>query len=262
MNEWSIKRKRIIFSIVFFSLVVVVGLPILFLLYEKPTCTNFKQDGDETGIDCGGSCQLLCRAESLPLILRGDPRILTVSDNTYEVVALIENPNNNGEIYRAGYTIRLYGAQSSIPLKVIEGETHVPKGITFSIFEGPFNLEPGVVPSRATFQWKEETLIWQKNTLLVPEIMVSDIIISREDTSPRLDANIKNVTLETVSNIDLAALISDETSSVFAASKTFIDVLPPGATVPVVFTWPEAFERKAVNTNIIIRILPDKSFIR
>lgn len=262
MNDWSIRRKRIIFSIVFLSLVVLIGIPLFFLFYEKPTCSNLKQDGTETGVDCGGNCQLLCTTDSLPLILKGDPRILRVTDNTFEVVALIENPNGNGEVYRAGYTIKIYDASSAIPVKVIEGETHVPKGITFSIFEGPFNLEPGVVPIRATFEWKKSTLIWQRNTISVPELVVSDIIISREDTRPRLDAQIKNVTLEDVSNIDLAALISNETGSIFAASKTFIDVLHAGETVPIIFTWPEPFEDKAINTNIIIRILPDRSFVR
>lgn len=262
MNQWSIRRKRIVFSIVTLALIVLVGLPIFFLFYKTPTCFDGKQSGDETGVDCGGSCQLLCTAESLPLILRGDPRVLKIADNTFEIVALIENPNVNGEIYRAGYTIRLYDALNSIPVKVIEGETHVPKGITFSIFEGPFNLEAGVLPSRATFEWKKDTLVWQRNTSPTPELVVGDIIISKEDTRPRLDANIKNVSLDNVSNIDLAALISNETGSIFAASKTFIDVLPAGGTVPVVFTWPEPFKEKAINTNIIIRLLPDRSFVR
>ena len=262
MNQWSIRRKRIIFSIILLALIVLVGLPIFFLFYRTPTCFDGKQGGNETGVDCGGSCQLLCTAESLPLILRGDPRVLKISDNTFEVIALIENPNTNGEIYRAGYTIRLYDALSAIPIKVIEGETHVPKGITFSIFEGPFNLEVGVSPTRATFEWKKDTLVWHRNTMQTPELVVRDMIISRENLRPRLDANIKNISLESVSNVDLAALISDETGSIFAASKTFIDVLPAGATVPVVFTWPEPFIKKAISTNIIIRILPDKSFVR
>lgn len=262
MNQWSIRRKRIIFFAVLFALIILVGLPVFFLLYRTPTCFDGKQGGDETGIDCGGSCQLLCTSQSLPLILKGDPRVLKVSDNTFEVVVLVENPNANGEIYRAGYILRLYDAQGINPIKIIEGETHVPKGILFSVFEGPFILEEGLVPTRATLEWKNDTLVWQKNNVQMPEIVLSDMRLSREDTNPRLDANIKNVTLSSVSNLDLAALISDETGSIFAASKTFIDILPPGAVVPIVFTWPEPFGRKAVNTNIIIRILPDKSFIR
>ncbi len=262
MNEWSIRRKRIVLILVFLALIILVGLPLLFLLYQSPTCFDGKQNGDETGLDCGGSCQLLCTAESLPLILKGDPRIIKTSENNYEIVVLVENPNPFGEIYRARYTIRLYDSSSSVPIRVLDGSTHVPKGITFSIFEGPITLEPGVVPTKATFEWNSEDLVWQKNDLKSPELVINNLKFSREDTTPRLDAVIKNVSLENVSNIDLAALVSNDAGNIFAASKTFVDSLPPGASVPIVFIWPAPFGDRVVNTDIIIRILPDRSFVR
>src|SRR3989338_2125266 len=115
MNQWSRRRKRIILALIFFILIVLIGLPIFFLFYRAPTCFDGKQNGDEIGVDCGGSCRLLCTAQSLPLILKGDPRVLEVAENTFEIVALIENPNANGEIYRARYIFKLYDALSSIP---------------------------------------------------------------------------------------------------------------------------------------------------
>src|SRR3989344_7966424 len=98
MNQWSIRRKRIILSIIVLAIVVFVGAPIFLLFYRAPTCFDGKWNGDETGIDCGRSCQLLCTAESLPLLLKGDPRVFKIADNIFEIVALIENPNTNGEI--------------------------------------------------------------------------------------------------------------------------------------------------------------------
>lgn len=262
MNQWSRRRKRIILSIIVFILVVLIGAPIFFLFYRAPTCFDGKQNGDEVGADCGGSCQLLCTAESLPLILKGDPRILKVRDNTFEIVALVENPNTSGEIYRADYTFKLYDALSAIPLKVMEGETYVPKGATFAVFEGPFNLEEGVTPVRAVLEWRKENIVWRKNTLPIPELIVGDLDLSRENTSPRLDASVENHSLESISNIDIVALIYNETGSIFAASKTFIDTLPVGESTRVVFTWPKPFEEKVLNIKIITRIFPDRSFIR
>ncbi len=247
MNQWSIERKRIIFSIVAIALITLVGTPLFFWLYNKPTCFDTKQNGDETGIDCGGSCRLLCTAESLPLILNGDPRVLKISDKTFEVVVSVNNTNTFGEIYRAMYTFKVYGAQNIAPLKVIEGETFVPKGMTFAIFEGPFVLGEGIVPTRVTFEWKEESLVWQKNVSPAPELKVEGLNLSREITSPRLDANITNLSLESVSNIDLIAVVSDESGNIYAASKTFIETLPAGKTVPLVFTWPEPFRKTGEN---------------
>lgn len=242
MNQWSRNRKRIILALIIFVLVVFIATPLLLLFYRAPTCNDLKQNGDETGVDCGGSCQLLCTALSLPLILKGDPRVLRVANNTFEVVALVENPNTSGEIYRAGYTFKLYDALSTIPVRVIEGETYVPKGITLAIFEGPFTLEKGVVPTRAILEWKEESIIWRKNILQIPELRVKDLRFSRIDTNPRLDVSVENLSLENVSNIDLVAVTSNETGNIFAASKTFVDTIPAGHSASAVFIWPEPFE--------------------
>ncbi len=262
MNQWSRRRKRIILSIVLLALFILVGAPIFFLVYQAPTCFDGKQNGSETGVDCGGSCQLLCTALSLPLVLKGDPRVLNVLGNTFEVVALAENSNTNGEIYRAGYIFKFYDTSGTIPIKIVEGETYVPKGTIFAIFEGPFNFGDGVVPTRATFEWKEGSLVWEKNTSQTSRPVVRDLNISREDTNPRLEASIENISLRPISNIDLTALIYDDTGSIFAASKTFIDTIPVNGVTPAIFTWPGPFNQKISNIDIIIRVFPDRSFVR
>src|SRR5688572_13082643 len=149
MNEWSAKRKRIVLTILIVFLIVLVGVPILFLSYRTPTCFDNKMNGGESGVDCGGSCELLCTPESLPLLTKGDPRVLEVAPGIYEVVVVLENPNVAAEVYRAGYTIRLYEAGNPAEIKLIEGETFIPKNSTFAIFLGPMELGDKV-PNRAT----------------------------------------------------------------------------------------------------------------
>jgi len=219
-------------------------------------------NGDETGVDCGGSCQLLCRTESLPLLLQGDPRVLSLATSTFQVVALVKNSNSSAEIYRARYVLKIYDTQSLVPVKVISGNTHVPRGGDFAIFEGPFNLEPGVVPARATLEWEENSLIWKNVSEALPELKVRNLVFSKASTTPRLDAMIENPNLDSISNVDLTALIYDAQGNIFAASKTFIENLPAGGTAPAVFTWPKPFGREVIRTEILIRIFPDRSFIR
>jgi len=244
-------------------LVFVVAIPTFVLIYKPPTCFDGKMNGDEAGIDCGGSCQLLCTARSLPLVSRGDPKVLKIAEEIFSAVALVENPNTSGEIYKASYIFKIYDdSLSSIPIKEIKGETFVPKSSTFAIYEGPFSLGEGASPSRATLEWVEESFVWQRNEKQVLELSISGPSLTREDTSPRLDADIENMSLERVSHIDLVALIYDETGSIFAASKTFVDSLDVGESAPIVFTWPRPFEKQAYNVDIIVRIFPDRSFIQ
>src|SRR3989344_3615993 len=126
MNSWSIRRKRIILLIVLVFLVILVGVPIYFVFNKTPICTDNKMNGDESGIDCGGSCERFCTRDALPLIMRTDPRILTVATSTYEIVTVVENPNLYGEVREALYSIKLYSSSSTAPIKVIEGKTYIP----------------------------------------------------------------------------------------------------------------------------------------
>jgi hypothetical protein len=262
MNDWSRTRKRIILLIVFSFLAILVAVPFFLLVYEKPTCMDNKRNGDETGVDCGGSCQRLCTPEALPLILKGDPRVLIIAPNTYEIVGLVGNPNPGAEIYRAKYTVKIYDSVSALPIKTIDGSAHIPKGRTVALFEGPFTLPAEVAPTRATLEWQEMSLDFRKTEVPEPEIEVFDLELANSSSSPRLTAKVENLSLGNVSNIDFVALISDAGGNIFAASKTYIDSLEAGETADIFFAWPRPFSKQAANTQIIERVLPDRSFIR
>ncbi len=261
MNSWSRTRKRMILFILLLALVVLVGVPLYYLFYNEPSCNDGKLNRDEAGIDCGGSCQRLCSAESLPLIVRGDPRILSIALNVYEVDILLENPNASAEIYRAYYTIRLYALDTVEPIKIITGSTFIPKGAKLALFEGPFTILDQV-PNRAVVEWQQESLAWQKSERTMPELTVKDIVLSKVESAPRLEAVVENLTLESATNIDLVALITNEEGSVFAASKTYVDALSPGEEAPIIFTWPRPFTSAVYNVEIITRIFPDSTFSR
>ncbi len=261
MNSWSINRKRFILALVIFILVVLVGGPVYLYFHKAPTCFDKKQNADETGVDCGGSCTLVCTTETLPLIMKGDPQVLRVATSTYEVVAYIQNPNVSAQVMLAPYTFKIYGSNSSVPLKTIQGQTFVPKNTSFGIFEGPFTLS-GDAPTRATFDFNDGALVWEKNLNTVPDLKISDSNLSNTNTEPRLEATLSNPTLKAVSNIELVALISDETGNIIGASKTFVDNLNPNESSPLIFTWPAPFVGKPTTFEIVPRLLPNRSYIR
>lgn len=243
MNQWSIQRKRVVFSVVVLTLVIFVGVPVFFLFYRAPSCFDGKQSGDETGVDCGGSCQLLCTAQSLPLILKGDPRVLELGPSLYAVVAVVENPNVTAEIYHARYTLKLFEESSLAPVRVIESEAFVPKNDTFIIFEGPLDMGEWR-PVRATLEWQTGTFVWQKNLQLARNLSVEDTALTSRDSNPRIDAMLVNNSLESVANVELTALVSGEDGNLIAAAKTFVENLAGGGLTPVVFNWSEPFKIK------------------
>ncbi|MDB5194613.1 MAG: hypothetical protein JWN50_627 [Parcubacteria group bacterium] len=261
MNNWSRRRKRNILLIALFFLVVVIGLPLYFFFQVTPTCFDTKQNGDETGVDCGGSCTLLCGSQSLPLIMKGDPRLLKVSTSTYEAVAYVQNPNATGVIMKAGYTFTLYEASSSVPVKTITGYTYVPKNTDFAIFEGPFDMGDKA-PSRVTFAWNNASLVWTKNTDANPVINVADNGVANASTTPRVDARVTTTSLSELSNIYFVSLVFNDTGTIMAASKTYLDTLAPGEVSPIVFFWPSPFTALPASVRIIPVVLPDPSYIK
>lgn len=261
MNSWSARRKRIVFSLVSAALILLVGVPLFFIFYNAPTCFDNKANGDEAGVDCGGSCELLCSAQSLPILSQGDPQVIEVASGLYEVVHVVENPNVRGEARAARYVINIFDVDKVVPIKIIEGETYVPPNSTFAIFEGPFNLEAAST-TRATFKWKEESLVWKKNTDPVPELLVREKILKNGESSPRLEAKLSNMSLDDVKNIEVVALLRDEGGSIVAASRTIVDSLRGGESAPVIFTWPEPFRDAVGLIDILPRSFPDRSFLR
>jgi hypothetical protein len=261
MNPWSARRRAAIFVIVLFGLLLVVGWPVYYLYFRSvPDCQNQKMDGDETGIDCGGSCELLCKPETLPLIAQGDARLLKIATSTYEAVVLVQNPNIAGRVVRAPYTFTIYSGSDSKPLKVISGSTYVERNSTFALFAGPFELvQTGAM--RVAFEWGE--LKWEKSDAKPPVLSVQNLNLITASTSlPRLEAVLSNKSLANANNIEVIALLSDSGGNVVGAGKTFIDSLEAGAYAPVVFAWPAAFASEPVSIRVIPHILPDKSYIK
>lgn len=262
MNAWSRTRKRIILLILFLILAVLVGVPAYFLFKTAPSCSDGAMNGDETGVDCGGGCERLCKVESLPIVTKGDPRILLIATSTYEVAALLENPNQDARIARARYTVKLYEAGSLTPIRSLEGEIYVPKGSTFALFEGPFAAEDSGVPVRAMLEWDQSSLIWEKDPRPLPQLTVGGTAFSRLESSPRLEAVVGNPSLAPVGNIDLTALLFDASGNIMAASKTFLDALNAGEERQAIFTWPRPFGATPVEIEVITVILPDSGFLR
>ncbi len=242
MIAWATRRKLQYFGIIVAFVVIFLVIPFYIFIYKAPTCSDRLRNGNELGVDCGGSCRLLCSIEIEKPVSRWDPRVFKVSPGVYSVVAYLENPNVTGESLLAPYMFRLYDRQNVL---IVErsGTTFIPKGKTFAIFEG--NVETGDrIPTRATFDFTKD-LVWERNTVPEPEILVTNKALIREETSPRVDATIKNNSLDRVTSVELVALIFDATGNAIGASRTFVENLEKGESKQVVFTWPNPFETKA-----------------
>jgi hypothetical protein len=222
MISWSTKRKVTYASIVIAVLLIVVIIPAFLFFYKKPTCSDGKKNGDETGVDCGGSCQILCSFEAIdPIIVWS--RAFKVTPQIYSAVAYIENPNLNSQA-TVSYEFKLYDNKNAL-IVTRTNKAFIPKNKVFAIFEP--NIDTGGrMPARVSFRFTEKPT-WSRNLVSTPELVVTEKKLSAEETKPRLDARIENKSPSPQSRIETVAIVYDDHENAIGASRTVIDALLP-----------------------------------
>lgn len=240
MSSWASRRKSIYLGIAL-GLVGVLAFIIFWKYwYKAPLCTDGIKNGDETGIDCGGSCSLICESEALPPITRWDPRLFQIAPGIWTTVVYVENPNTDADATYLPYTFTIYDSKNQI-IATRTSATILPKHKTVGIFEGPINIPQDKIPRRAVFDLGKN-IKWQKNTLVEYDLTVTHSPLLREDTSPRVEATIKNNDIQDVRNVELVAAIFDGQDNVIAASRTFVEKIAKNESREVFFTWPQPFD--------------------
>src|ERR1035437_1227089 len=99
---WAFKRQAF-YVVVLILFVAVSGFLIIYPSFNKaPSCTDGKHDGNETGIDCGGSCAIACMAQVDQVSVLW-ARAFKVVAGRYNVVAYLVNHNKNTAVKKINY---------------------------------------------------------------------------------------------------------------------------------------------------------------
>ena len=244
-------RRQLFYLAILIAFVLVFGFLIIYPHFNKPpTCTDNKQNGDETGIDCGGTCPKACifQVDKISIIWS---RAFKVVPGRYNAVAYLENHNENTAINKIKYRFR-FADKDNIYIGKREGETYVPPSGKFAVFEPAIDVGNSI-PVYTTFEFTE-TPVWiqvSEEKINQLKIFVSDIRLENEDTSPRLSATVKNNSLFQIPEVNIIAFLYDEKGNAVSASRTYLDVLQGEENREITFTWPEAFSEKVIAKEII-----------
>lgn len=215
--------------------------------YEAPTCFDGKRNGSEAGIDCGGSCELVCSFQAVdPIVLWS--RFFELQPGLYNAVVMIENPNTDVESEPVSYSFKLRDAENVLVAEE-RGEIRIPADRTIPLFIP--NITTGNrIPVRSFFTF-ESPFVWGRTTHERPTVSVSNISLKKADTAPRLDATLYNSGSQTLSDIYVVAVLSDASGNAVAASRTVVPFLDPKQEANIFFTWPNAFGKNIASIDII-----------
>ncbi|MBI2476448.1 MAG: hypothetical protein HYV67_04385 [Candidatus Taylorbacteria bacterium] len=251
MVSWSAKRQFFYISAAILVFLFALALPTFFVTYKAPSCRDGVKNHGELGIDCGGPCSVLCKAAALDLIVHWQ-RAFKVKDGVYNALAYVENPNLDSGADAVSYLFKLYD-KDNLLIYERRGKTSVPANKIFGIFES--NIATGSrLPARTFFEFSPAP-VWRKQSGREAPLAVTNRLFSSEGGSPRLTALLENRGIDAVYNIEVVAIVHDETDNAMAVSRTVVDGVGKGASVPLVFTWPEPFLTPATRSELLYRVL-------
>lgn len=235
MLTWASRRQLAYLFLVVGTLVVLAAYPVYrTFIYHVPSCFDGIKNQDEIGVDCGGSCKAVCSFSVTPLVVEWS-RFFKVSDGTYDLAAYVENRNTNAGIARIGYTFELYDANSNL-IGTRKGGVYVNPSEQFVVYEP--NIKVGdSLPAKVFFEFDKDPR-WIQGTPTQQPLAVKSRTLSDPYGSPRLEATIANDSIDTLSNVNLIAVVYDSSKNAVAASETVLDTIGKGEEKNAFFSWP------------------------
>jgi hypothetical protein len=234
--SWESRRKFLYALAVIVMLVAGVVFVLRDSIFPPPTCVDKKQNGYESGVDCGGVCSLRCSQEVSPLTVVWS-KALQEERGVYDLVAMINNNNINNASLETGFTFTIYDVAGSV-IGTIHGSTTAPLGGKFPIIvqnvpltKAPFNIVT-TLSDGPHFSVEENPI--------TPSVKVTDRAYEVGQV-PRVYARIVNTKRAEIRNLPIKVLLFDESDNVYAVGQTLVPVLDKEEVKDVVFTWNAPF---------------------
>ncbi len=251
--SWATQRKLLyllVFILAFSVFVLYLTYP---LLNKAPTCVDKKQNGSETGVDCGGPCQNLCVEQMAELNVKW-VRPFESTRGVYDVVAYIENRNIGAGVEKLLYRIKLYD-DKNLFIGRRDGKTSVGSNGVIAIFEAGIRTGESV-PKKAFIEF--EDVVWTRTNEKASAVNISikSKKLENATTTPKLFVEVYNESLFKLEDTDLVALVYGFDDNVLAVSSATIDSFKPRSTEDVYFTWLNSIKKDIARIEIVPHINP------
>ncbi|MEK7642523.1 MAG: vWA domain-containing protein [Patescibacteria group bacterium] len=256
-SNWASRRKKFYLLGIVLCLTAFCFFIFAQFWYTKPSCSDGVRNGEERGVDCGGSCLRICSSDAREPIMRWDPRLFEVLPGLWSMVVYVENPNVNIDAVYVPYKILISGENNTV-LYERDGATVLPKNKTVGVFEGSITFANNSKPKRVLFDIEKDKIVWKKSSDTEKLVSITHSPLLRLESTPRVEAQVENKSIQDIKNIELVAVIFDGKDNAIATSRTFIDRLKKGEKALIFFTWPQPFklgERACTRKSNVVLLL-------
>ena len=255
MSRWSNKRKKRLLFIIITIALVVFGIIAYSILDRPATCFDGVQNASETGVDCGGSCELVCRGEVRDIVVWWE-RPFKVADGVYNTVAYIENQNLDSGLEELRYEFRLYNYDNVLVSEPVTGTTFIEPNKRSAIFES--GITTGNQEAYTAFFKVSSAQDWKRTdqSFAYNLFQISEPQLTNQDVAPKIQVNIRNSSFQSFNDIPVIAIIYNQDDNAIASSQTYIDRIGQDQDAIAYFSWPEPFKDPVSRIEIIPRVNP------
>ena len=219
--------------------------------YVPANCIDGMFNGEETGVDCGGGCVQVCKDSVIqPFVTLSE--VFKVSDNQYNIVGYIENPNQTVGATDIEYTFELF----SDGLKVGEesGSTELPPNTDFPVFH-THRVDPGVEIDDVEMILGNVDF-WLPASYDTNKFTSGDRRFSDVDERPRLVVDIENNdVVSAAENVEVVTTIFNELNEPVTTSQTYVEYIGPLQSEQAIFTWPNPLTKTVRSCVIPIDVI-------
>jgi hypothetical protein len=263
MSKRQIKKTKII--LIYIVLFTILVSALYFIFKPDATCTDKKQNQREAGIDCGGPCGP-CAVKLIPK----DLSILKTewirdTENKFDAVVKIKNPNNLLGAERVVYEISLLDEQGSVIGKSGNLDDFVlPEEEKYLMAHG---IQTSANPVDAKIEIK--SIEWQKFSQYKEprfSILRKNYQVSTGGSAnfSQLKGALINKSEVDHETIKVKLLLRDENNKLLAANYQIMNTVRAEEEREFVISFPRSFPGEVVNIEIIpeTNIFDSDNYIR
>jgi len=247
MALWS-KRRKFIYggsaTLLVFALFGYIGFA---LFYKAPSCNDGIRNGNEEGVDCGGSCIRLCQNYFAPAIVSWT-RFEQVAPGLYNVAAYIKNPNTEGEALKVPYAMSIYD-NTGLLISSFRSTVNIPPHRDVLAFRPSISLGKSI-PAKISFEFLAPP-DWNKKTDQLKALKIENKDYREEANSSTLLVTLKNSSAHELPRMSVYAVLKDGGGNAIGFSKTIIDGIGPYAETIAPFTWPVSRNGRVISIEVL-----------
>ncbi len=255
-NDWNSKRRIYYVSGILFLLASFIFYKSYDYIFPAPTCFDKKQNSTEVGIDCGGSCELMCKDTYVPLEIKLAKAFragLSEKDNkqAYDFLILLDNKNIKLSPKKLTVNIDIYGSDGN-KLDTIKKEltpsTFKQIPVLINNYTLPDSIEKNIYITKLFISLDNYDMY---HTVGAYDVRLLDYKFEDSNT-PKLNLAYTSPYKEIVKdNITLLVLLKDALDNVIGYNKKDINALYPEKKIELDLSWKESVGIPVKNIEMI-----------